>query len=299
MNMFATAQYPGLQQPTGYCQFVPAPFLPTQVQPQIPTFQQGEKRLLSPNAIISPTATKEDKRLRNGSGEPEDKMSTSDSEQEPTMSDLKTAMDAILARLGTTATKVDIASINDKITAQNVEIDQIKTKMVKQEEDLKKLQSLFDGTVAANLNRKPETAEGEPPMLNMAPAGPNRSENASSKQRNLIIEGLGGNTEDDMCGEFIKVCASIDVTLYRNEIEYITRYKRRADSDMKPGPVLVTITRTLLRNNILKKKRGLLQVEGMGSIFINADETLEIRRAKSMLRKVARITQQQGVNIEV
>ena len=40
------------------------------------------------------------------------------------MQGFKTYMDAIMARLNTTATKVDISSINDKIVAQNLEIEQ-------------------------------------------------------------------------------------------------------------------------------------------------------------------------------
>ena len=291
MNMFAPTQYPGLQQPTGFCQFVPAPYLP-QVEPQIPNFQQiqGEKRVLSPNATTSPSTTNEDKRQRNVSEDIDEGLSAPESAPQPTMTDLKTAMDAILARLNTTATKVDIASINDKITAQNIEIDQLKTRMIKHEEDMKKLQSLVDEGVAGNLNRKPESAVGVTRMQtnNMALSGPNRNFNTSSTRRNLIIEGLGGNSEDEMCAKLIELCARIDITLYKNEIEYITRYRRRDDSSTKPGPVLVTITRTLIRDNILRNKSGLKEVEGMQGIFINADETLEIRKAKSALRKVAR-----------
>ena len=279
---------------------MPTSFIP-QVPTQIPTFQQvqGEKRILSPNAT-PPNKTQDDKRQRNGSTDMEEGLSTTESDQGPTMTDLKTAMDAILTRLNTTATKVDIASINDKIMAQNLEIDQLKTKMGKHEEDMKKLQSLFDESVAANLNRKPESADRRPRMQtnNMASTSPNRYPNQQSKRRNLIIEGLGGESEEDMCVKLIELCESIDVTLYKSEIEYITRFKRREGSVKRPGPVLVTISRIVVRDNILCKKNVLKDMEGKEGIFINADETLDVRRAKSTLRKVARITKQQGIEIE-
>ena len=293
--MFAPTQYPGMQQ-TGYCQFVPTPFVQTQIPQQIPPFQ-GEKRNLSPNAVISPTLNIDDKRRRN---EDPDNDQNQLIDNEPTMTDLKTAMDAILTRLNTTATKVDVATINDKITAQNCEIEQLKTKMQKHEEEMKKLQTIIDEGVAANLHRKLQTADQTTRMKtsNMADSGRNQSVPFKSTRRNLIIEGLNGVSEDEMCAQLIKICANIDITLYRSEIEAITRFNRRDNKIAKPGPVLVTITRTLLRDTILQKKNGLQLVEEMQGIFINADEPLETRRAKSVLRKVARITKQQGIEIE-
>ena len=91
------------------------------------------------------------------------------------MTDLKTAMDAILTRLNTTATKVDVATINDKITAQNCEIEQLKTKMQKHEDKMKKMQSIIDEGVAASLHRKLQTADQTTRMTtsNMAESGLN------------------------------------------------------------------------------------------------------------------------------
>ena len=238
--------------------------------------------------------------MRNGSIELEDDNQERQTSKEPTMTDLKTAMDAILTRLNATATKVDVANINDKIAAQNVEIDQLKNKMVMQEDNLKKLQSLFDEGLAASLQRKLGSADPSARMStsNMAASERDRVKTGMSTRWNLIIEGLEGVSEDEMCLKLIEVCASINITLYKSEIESITRFTRRDNTTAKPGPVLVTISRTVLRDSILMKKGGLMQIGAMKSVFINADEPLEVRRAKSVLRKVARVTKQQGIEIE-
>ena len=268
--------------------------------PQIPilpniNLDAREKRILSPTTITSPTAINEEKRRRDetdiiadGDG--------GDSAREPTMLDLKTYMDAIMARLNTTATKVDVSAINDKITAQNIEIDQLKSRMQKHEDDLKKIQATVDEEVAASLQRKFQTADSTTRMIttNMATDGIDREQRPSSTRRNLIVEGLVGETEDEMCTTLIAVCASIDVTMYKRDIELITRYKRRDETSKKPGPVNVTIALVGLRDNILRKKRDLFGVPEMAEVFINADETLEVRRAKSTLRKVSKTVKTMG-----
>ena len=76
------------------------------------------------------TKTPEEKRQRNNStvmeGE-EGEMSTVT--WEVTMADLKLTLDGITIRLASMATKADITQIEDKVTAQNIEIQQLKTRM--------------------------------------------------------------------------------------------------------------------------------------------------------------------------
>ena len=297
--MFAPQQYPGLQ-PQAYCQYLPAPFMPQQMTPLLPNNQQDvrEKRNLSPTTPISPTAISEEKRRRNQSGDDIDSDSVS---KEPTMTDLKTYMDAIMARLNTTATKIDIASINDKITAQNLEIDQLKSRMQKHDEEMKKLQTTIDEGVAARLHRNLESADLRTRLTttNMAASDPERSKFTTSTRTNLIIEGLEGDMEEEMIANVIKICASIKITIYASEIEAVTRYKRRDENSKKPGPVNVTLSRALLRDTILRKKNGLKDVPAMQGIFINADEPLEVRKGKSILRKIARNVKSMGESIEI
>ena len=297
--MFAPQQFAGMQTPA-YCQFLPNPYMTPQIPTMIPNVHQDtrEKRNLSPTTLTSPSAINDEKRQRNESGDIDDRI---DSGKEPTMLDLKTTMDAIMARLSTTATKVDISTINDKITAQNVEIEQMKVRMQKHDEDLKKLQTIIDEGVAATLHGKLQTADERTRMetTNMAAPGTDRPRTQTTKRRNLIIEGLYGDSEEEMCSAVIKVCDSIGLTIYNSDIEQITRYKRRDETAKKPGPVNVTIARTGLRDTILRKKKDLNLVTEMQGVFINADESLETRKAKSILRKVSRIVKNSGEQIEI
>ena len=298
--MFTLQQFASMQTPA-YCQFLPNPYMTPQIPAMIPNANQDtrEKRFLSPTTLISPTAINDEKRRRNEGGDTDD--NGSDSTKEPTMLDLKTYMDALMARLNTTATKVDISAINDKITAQNVEIDQLKSRMQKHDEDIKKLQTIVDEGVAASLNRKLRSADDTTRMIttNMVAEGQDRSRAQSSKRRNLIIEGLTGNTEDEMCAALIHVYDSIGLTMYKSDIEIITRYKRRDEKATKPGPVNVTIARIGLRDNILRNKKELYGIPEMQGVFINADESLETRKAKSTLRKVSRNVKIMGHPIEI
>ena len=43
----------------------------------------------------------------------------------------------------------------------------------------------------------------------------------------LNLEGLIGENEDEMIAHLIKICDSIEITLYKNEVEAIVRYRRR------------------------------------------------------------------------
>ena len=290
--MFAPQQYPGIQAPP-YCQYIPNPFMTPQMPTMLPNPPQDnrEKRNWSPNTNTSPSTLNEEKRRRNESGDNVIPTSGNTNDlKEPTMLDLKTYMDAIMTRLNTTAAKIDITSINDKITAQNIEIDQLKVRVNKHEEVMKNLQATIDEGVAASLTRKLQSADANSRMStnNMADPSAGRWQNTTSTRRNLIIEGLQGETEEDMCSNMIRICAAIKITLYKQEIETIVRYTRRDDSSPNPGPVNVTVSRVVLRDTILRKKNGLKDIKSMEHIYINADESFEVRKAKSILRKVAK-----------
>ena len=56
--------------------------------------------------------------------------------------------------------------------------------------------------------------------------------------------------------------------------------------------------RAVLRDNILKSKWALMEDPDMSGIFINADETKEVRIAKSILRKTAYNAKQDGIEVE-
>ena len=63
-------------------------------------------------------------------------------------------------------------------------------------------------------------------------------------------------------------------------------------------PVIATFTRVVLRDAIITKKSGLQNVQGFTQIYVNADEPLQVRRAKAILRRAAYIARNEGSDVE-
>ena len=274
--------------------------------------EQGTKRLLSPE---STNAKPDDKRVRNDSIEIDDQTPSQipnmegDLEQPLTLADLKKTMDIILSRLSLTAstqdlkglaTKDDIKVLDDRITAQGTEISQLRNEMKTIQGKFNDLQNNVDSQTAANLTRDARSLGRDPGNTRTSMADPkvNTVRTDMSRRRNLVFEGLIGSSESEMKASVIAVASAIGVTVYLNEIEYVVRMSRRDQSNAKPGPVLVTLTRVVIHDMILKKKKNLGNITGFESVFVNADETIEVRRAKSFIRKASFNAQQAGEKVE-
>ena len=90
----------------------------------------------------------------------------------------------------------------------------------------------------------------------------------------------------------------IGVVLFASEIEMDLRLKRRDECDVPPGPVVATFAKIVHRDWIITKKRGLTDIEDLSQVFINAYESMQVRRAKAMLRKAAFIARSEGADVE-
>ena len=121
----------------------------------------------------------------------------------------------------------------------------------------------------------------------MAAGYVNKPREGSTRRRNLVIEGLKGDSEDEMRSAILEISNVLEMTLYNEEIEQVIRMSRRDQANKTPGPVLVTLSRDILRDSFLCKKGKLQDTMGFNKVFVNADEDIEIRRAKSFLRKAA------------
>ena len=259
------------------------------------------KRLLSPES----TENIEDKRHQNNSLDMIDilPLQIVDMEKETiTLSELKTLMDSMIAQLKTTAktddllvlaSKQDIKVIDDRVTAQNTEISQLRTQMNEFQRNLNSLQSTVDGQLAANFARAGRSVGRDPghepgrTTSNMAYLSAIRTQTTDSRRRNLVIEGLKGDTDMEIKAAFIDLTSAIGVKVYGNEIESVMRMPRRDPTNVTPGPVLVSLSRIVLHDNILQKKGDLAKCTEMKRVYINADESIEVRRAKSFLRKAS------------
>ena len=78
----------------------------------------------------------------------------------------------------------------------------------------------------------------------------------------------------------------VDIKRYMDKILHVLT---RMGGTFKPSPVLATVARVVHRDAIITKNRDLQKVEGLSQVFINADEPLQVRLAKAMLRRAAYI----------
>ena len=258
------------------------------------------KRLLSPTSTVNT----EDKRRRNDSLEIDDitPSQIDNMEKEPTLSELKVLIDSVITQLKSTAksddllnlaSKRDIKEIDDRVTAQNTEISQIRTQMKEIQNNVNSLQMTVDGQLAASYAREGRSMGRDPNRepgtitSNMAAPSANRIQTNDSRRRNLVIEGLKGDTDMEMKASFIDITSAIGMKVYGDEIENVLRMPRRDVKNLTPGPVLLTLSRIVLHDNILRRKGDLAKYPEFKQIFINADESIEVRRAKSFLRKAS------------
>ena len=246
--------------------------------------EQRQKRLLSAESINLPTSTKLDKRQRQESlivvEDLPDNQPTMDGKDIPG-SDLKIWMARISAQLELAASKTDIVGlatkqdldkIDDRISAQGEEIKQIKEELDQYKKDIDAIRLSVDQAEAMKLNRSYETSNqmrmGRN-VNNMANLDLPRPSRQNTTRRNLVIEGLQGANEEDMITNLIRLATEIGATLFKSDIESITRLGRRDMANKTPGPVLVCFTRISIRDNILKKKFNLRQIPGMNGVYVN------------------------------
>ena len=282
-----------------------------------PATDQGTKRLLSPESVQQPDIL--DKRLRHDSLEFEDqdpsqKIIPSNMEGKDSLpKDLNTWMAQISGQLkmtvqksdlDTLATKEDLSIIRDNITAQGEEINQLRQEIAGYKKDLDSLRTTFDLNEAEKLNRKLQTAgryvgQNNNNPRNLASADQFQTSRPQSTRRNLVIEGLTGNDENEMIASLLKLTTALGLVVYKCDIDAIFRMKRRNVVITTPGPVLVIFNRVTVRDNILKNKVNLRHIDGMKETYVNADEPLEVRRTKAMFRKISVIARNAGETVDL
>ena len=263
--------------------------------------EQGLKRVLSPESVNITPGKVEDKRRRQDSVDiGKDMMEPTEGTDTPTsMSDLKKCMDAMLKRLDSTAkkedlsdlaTKSDLKLLDDRTSAQGQKINQLMNELKSIKTNFDSLQQTVDRDVAVSitgsLGRDPGSEPGRT-TTSMAAGFTNKTGEGLSKRRNLVVEGLRGDSEDEMRSAILEISVALEMTLFNEEIEQVDRMTRRDQTNKAPGPVLITLSRIILRDTFLHKKGKLQGNESFNKVFINADEEIEVGRAKSFLRKAA------------
>ena len=255
--------------------------------------EQGQKRNLSFNSNPSP---EELKRSRHHSLAVSSMLPTFGLPQVPdcySVLDLMTEIRKIGANaitrsdLQLLATKEDILNVDNKLVAQSTEISQLRDELEQQAKRLKEAE--------AKVNTRTHLPEARRP--NIKNNGASKTTNPEIRKYNVVIEGVPYEQNDKLPEYVVEICSTLKMTVYIQDITDKVRLPRRDPHEKRPAPVLVTFAKQYIREGLLRKKNSLATIERFSSIFINPDETPEVRKRKAFFRRVAFIAKQDGKEV--
>ena len=270
----------------------------TQDGASMETLDQGQKRTLSFNSNPSPNMSENDlKRLRHHSLTMGLIQPTFGLPRIPdcySSTDLLTEIRKIGANAVTKddikflATKDDLKGIDNKLSAQATEINQLREEIESHSKRLKEVETELD-----KRTRQPEALR---PNQNIN-GGPWTENAAELRKWNVVIEGIPKDQNDRLQEFVIDLCDKLEMTIFTQDIADITRLPRRDPLSTRPAPVLVTFTKHCHREGLLRKKFKLALTQTYSSIYINPDESPEARKRKAYYRRVAALAKQDAKEV--
>ena len=227
-----------------------------------------------------------------------------DRRPDPLSSTILARLDMISAELSLTvktadisdiARKEDLKQMQDLIDGHTSELQEMRKSLDSHTKQLSDLTELVNRNSASVVNIGQETADIRSRLVskqsgsNMAssnePPADTRSTGMSPRRLNLILEGVPLNA--DLHLFVISLAEELGMTIYKRDITIAVRLRRRDSRDKRPGPVLVGFYHIYPRDNILKKRGSLKGSMQFGDVWVNADETMEVRKLKSEFRRIA------------
>ena len=285
------------------------PFLP-----QIGEENLAQKRCISPESQVVQHYPL-DKRLRHNSLEY--LLDMNPQQSQPTfirkvcLEDLMRGIDNITANtlkkedISELATKQDLLNLEGNVKAQAMELHQLKLAFNKQQGEINALRETVDGNCAAILAS--DRSADRPPNVGhrMFISADRPTQNTStpmSKRFNLVIEGVPDIPLPEIYSYVIELADKLKVTIFKRDISNITRISRRVPSvagakRQNPGPVVVVFVHTHLRDAILRNKIDLKDMEKYRKVYVNPDDSFEVRRQKSHFRRIAYLARMDGQTV--
>ena len=271
----------------------------------------GQKRFISPEAQLM-SQYSADKRIRHNSLEYVFDLNSQSVQpsfiRKVTLDDIMRGIDNLTTNtvkkedLKDLATKNDLLTLEGSVKAQAAELHQLKSAFCKQQGEINSLRDSIDSNYAAMLAASDRSADREDVGHRMynnnnggAQSQPPRTQ--GSKRFNLVVEGIPDTDIDGIYAFVIELADSLEVILYKRDISNITRINRRPDSSgdrSKPGPCVVTFVHAHLRDAILRKKVALKKMEKYKMVYVNPDDTLDVRRQKARFRRIAYLARHDG-----
>ena len=156
---------------------------------------------------------------------------------------------------------------------------------------LREIETTLGQQAAINANRiTPDVYSSRPNQYGSAHSNPTTQ---NPRRKNLVFEGLQATSDRDTIAFIIEMCTSIGVVAYQSDFEDVV-VMRRKDGSSKPPPILVTFEQQHVRTAILRNN-----YKRYSTIFVNADEPMEVRRAKAVFRRVGYLAKQDGKTVQI
>ena len=263
--------------------------------PYIP--EKSQKRDLSVGSTPSPTAsTQSGKKFRSDTGEFDwtvMELESPDITLADVMAQLK--LTAKVSDLEDVAKKKDLVELQGLVSANTVEIQQLRENLETQSKRIQLLEESAGRQVASMFSRtRPEVDVTRINKYGDAQSNPSQQ---NTRRQNLVFEGIPAmDNERDIVGFVVQLCAALEIIAYPADIEDVVPMRRRDGSD-KPLPILVTFAQLHIRSAILRRKYKLANLTKFSSVFINPDEPVETRRAKAVFRRVGYQARKDGKSV--
>ena len=278
---------------------------------QVVEDNQGTKRMISPESQVQQYSV--DKRLRHNSLEYVYDLNSQPIQptfiRKVTLEDVMRGIDSLAMNtvkredLKNIATKQDLLNLEGNVKAQATELHQLRSTFNKQQGEINSLRETVDSNCAAILASSERSADrnadlGHRMFMNNGGVSTQNANLQSTKRYNMVIEGVPDVSIPEVYSFVIDLADALEVTLYKRDISNISRIARRPGSGrLNPGPVVVVFVHTHLRDAILKKKVDLKGIEKYQSVYVNPDESLDIRRQKSRFRRIAYLARLDGQTV--
>ena len=260
---------------------------------QVPIFQPPEhtqKRIGSP--LSDYENDNNGKRTRQGSTEGSS-IPCSPGRNDP---DALTLRD-IMAELKKVATKEDLVQVKGTLVAQSAEIQQLRTELEKHSDRIKALETEAGARAARETNSTAGPDVYKPQRKQYGGAHADRLPRQQQRRQNVVIHGLNVKKDEELMENILDLCQAMGEIVFSSDVEEIVRLGRSETPGINTSPIKVTFQFAYIRNNILQKKANLLKSAKFSSVFINADEPIEVRRMKGMFRKIAQKARDDGKTV--
>ena len=203
----------------------------------------------------------------------------------------------IMAELKKLATKEEVVQVKGTLIAQSAEIQQLRSELDKHNERIKVLETEAGVRVARESNSAIRPDVYNPSRKQYGSAQSDRSSMQQQRRQNIVIHCLNVKNDDELMENILDLCQAMGALVFASDVEEIVRLGHSDSTGPRAAPIRVTFQFQYIRNNVLQKKLNLLKKAKYASVFISADEPIEVQRMKGIFPRIAYRAREEGKTV--